>query len=92
MKKLLRSWSELYKAFARCALLVPTADDNITCAQLCTKILSGLKDEAHLVSGGSLILVHIYFSVPFYALLTNLFYFYFRINQCWMRSLILHQS
>ncbi|XP_060543947.1 telomere-associated protein RIF1 [Pantherophis guttatus] len=48
MKKLLRSWSELYKAFARCALLVPTADDNICCEELCAKIISGLKDEAHL--------------------------------------------
>ncbi|ETE70903.1 Telomere-associated protein RIF1, partial [Ophiophagus hannah] len=48
MKTLLRSWSELYKAFARCALLVATADDNICCEELCAKIISGLKDEAHL--------------------------------------------
>ncbi|XP_058049038.1 telomere-associated protein RIF1 isoform X2 [Ahaetulla prasina] len=48
MKILLRSWTELYKAFARCALLVPTADDNICCEELCAKITSGLKDEAHL--------------------------------------------
>ncbi|XP_026535852.1 telomere-associated protein RIF1-like [Notechis scutatus] len=48
MKTLLRSWSELYKAFARCALLVATADDNTCCEELCAKIISGLKDEAHL--------------------------------------------
>ncbi|XP_070587617.1 telomere-associated protein RIF1 isoform X2 [Erythrolamprus reginae] len=48
LKKLLRSWSELYKAFARCALLVPTADDNTCCEELCAKIISGLKDEAHI--------------------------------------------
>uniref|UniRef100_A0A8C5RMG7 Replication timing regulatory factor 1 n=1 Tax=Laticauda laticaudata TaxID=8630 RepID=A0A8C5RMG7_LATLA len=48
MKTLLRSWSELYKAFARCALLVATADDNICCEELCAKIISGLKDEAYL--------------------------------------------
>ncbi|XP_013910176.1 PREDICTED: telomere-associated protein RIF1 isoform X1 [Thamnophis sirtalis] len=48
MKKLLRSWSELYKAFARCTLLVPTADDNVCCEELCAKIISGLKDEERL--------------------------------------------
>ncbi|XP_039183767.1 telomere-associated protein RIF1-like [Crotalus tigris] len=47
-KILLRSWSELYKAFARCALLVPTAEDNVCCDDLCAKIISGLDDEAHL--------------------------------------------
>ncbi|XP_007424516.1 telomere-associated protein RIF1 [Python bivittatus] len=48
MKTLLRSWSELYRAFARCALLVATAEDNLCCDELCAKILSGLEDEAHL--------------------------------------------
>ncbi|XP_039183837.1 telomere-associated protein RIF1-like [Crotalus tigris] len=47
-KILLRSWSELYKAFARCTLLVPTAEDNVCCDDLCAKIISGLDDEAHL--------------------------------------------
>ncbi|KAM3856304.1 telomere-associated protein RIF1 isoform 2-T2 [Vipera latastei] len=47
-KILLHSWSELYKAFARCALLVPTAEDNVCCDDLCAKIISGLEDEAHL--------------------------------------------
>ncbi|XP_063174445.1 telomere-associated protein RIF1 [Candoia aspera] len=48
MKTLLRSWSELYRAFARCALLVATAEDNSCCDELCAKIISGLEDEAHL--------------------------------------------
>ncbi|KAL8183303.1 UNVERIFIED_CONTAM: hypothetical protein K2H54_035344 [Gekko kuhli] len=42
MKSLLRSWSELYKAFARCASLVATAEDNLCCEELCAKILSEL--------------------------------------------------
>ncbi|XP_077176202.1 telomere-associated protein RIF1 isoform X3 [Paroedura picta] len=42
MKSLLRSWSELYKAFARCASLVATAEDNLCCEELCAKIISEL--------------------------------------------------
>ncbi|XP_048340327.1 telomere-associated protein RIF1 isoform X2 [Sphaerodactylus townsendi] len=42
MKSLLRSWSELYKAFARCASLVATAEDNLCCEELCAKIVSEL--------------------------------------------------
>ncbi|XP_060112842.1 telomere-associated protein RIF1 [Heteronotia binoei] len=42
MKSLLRSWSELYKTFARCASLVATAEDNLCCEELCTKIISEL--------------------------------------------------
>ncbi|XP_054827418.1 telomere-associated protein RIF1 [Eublepharis macularius] len=42
MKMLLRSWSELYKAFARCASLVATAEDNLCCEELCAKIISEL--------------------------------------------------
>uniref|UniRef100_A0A670HSU9 Replication timing regulatory factor 1 n=1 Tax=Podarcis muralis TaxID=64176 RepID=A0A670HSU9_PODMU len=45
MKTLLRSWSELYRAFARCALLVATAEDNLCCEELCAKIISGLEDD-----------------------------------------------
>ncbi|KAM6178325.1 telomere-associated protein RIF1 [Rhynchocyon petersi] len=45
MKSLLRTWSELYRAFARCAALVVTAEDNLCCEELCSKILSGLDDE-----------------------------------------------
>uniref|UniRef100_A0A670HUX7 Replication timing regulatory factor 1 n=1 Tax=Podarcis muralis TaxID=64176 RepID=A0A670HUX7_PODMU len=50
MKTLLRSWSELYRAFARCALLVATAEDNLCCEELCAKIISGLEDDADIVS------------------------------------------
>ncbi|KAM3829306.1 LOW QUALITY PROTEIN: telomere-associated protein RIF1-like [Vipera latastei] len=42
VKILLHSWSELYKAFARCA------EDYVCCDYLCAKIISGLEDEAHL--------------------------------------------
>ncbi|XP_038278596.1 telomere-associated protein RIF1 isoform X2 [Dermochelys coriacea] len=45
MKSLLRTWSELYKTFARCAALVATAEENLCCEELCAKI-SGLEDEA----------------------------------------------
>nr|XP_020652738.1 telomere-associated protein RIF1 isoform X3 [Pogona vitticeps] len=45
MKTLLRSWSDLYRAFARCALLVATAEDNLCCEELCAKVISGLEDE-----------------------------------------------
>ncbi|NWU06560.1 RIF1 protein, partial [Cephalopterus ornatus] len=46
MKSLLRSWSELYRAFARCAALVATAEENVCCEELCAKIMSGLEGEA----------------------------------------------
>ncbi|NWR39567.1 RIF1 protein, partial [Tachuris rubrigastra] len=45
MKSLLRSWSELYRAFARCAALVATAEDNVCCEELCAKIIAGLEGE-----------------------------------------------
>ncbi|XP_065417780.1 telomere-associated protein RIF1 isoform X3 [Chrysemys picta bellii] len=45
MKSLLRTWSELYRTFARCAALVATAEENLCCEELCAKI-SGLEDEA----------------------------------------------
>ncbi|XP_066468052.1 telomere-associated protein RIF1 [Tiliqua scincoides] len=45
MKTLLRSWSELYRSFARCAALVATAEDNLCCEELCAKIVSGLEDD-----------------------------------------------
>ncbi|XP_062972624.1 telomere-associated protein RIF1 isoform X2 [Elgaria multicarinata webbii] len=48
MKTLLRYWSDLYKAFARCALLVTTAEADLWCEELCAKIISGLDDEAHI--------------------------------------------
>ncbi|KAL2774499.1 telomere-associated protein RIF1 isoform 2 [Daubentonia madagascariensis] len=45
MKTLLRTWSELYRAFARCAALVATAEENLCCEELCSKIMSSLEDE-----------------------------------------------
>ncbi|NXJ80651.1 RIF1 protein, partial [Trogon melanurus] len=45
MKSLLRTWSDLYRAFARCAALVATAEENLCCEELCAKILSGLEGE-----------------------------------------------
>ncbi|XP_023586158.1 telomere-associated protein RIF1 isoform X2 [Trichechus manatus latirostris] len=45
MKILLRTWSELYRAFARCAALVATAEENLCCEELSSKILSSLNDE-----------------------------------------------
>ncbi|XP_054555697.1 telomere-associated protein RIF1 isoform X2 [Talpa occidentalis] len=45
MKTLLRSWSELYRAFARCAALVATAEENLCCEELSSKILSSLEAE-----------------------------------------------
>ncbi|KAL4688295.1 hypothetical protein H8959_004547 [Pygathrix nigripes] len=45
MKTLLRTWSELYRAFARCAALVATAEENLCCEELSSKIMSGLEDE-----------------------------------------------
>ncbi|NXF86251.1 RIF1 protein, partial [Eubucco bourcierii] len=45
MKSLLRAWSDLYKAFARCAALVATAEENLCCEELCAKIIAGLEGE-----------------------------------------------
>ncbi|NWQ73659.1 RIF1 protein, partial [Columbina picui] len=45
MKSLLRTWSDLYRAFARCAALVATAEENLCCEELCARILSGLEGE-----------------------------------------------
>ncbi|NXM09277.1 RIF1 protein, partial [Tyrannus savana] len=46
MRSLLRSWAELYRAFARCAALVATAEDNVCCEELGAKVLAGLQGEA----------------------------------------------
>ncbi|OWJ99919.1 hypothetical protein Celaphus_00015881 [Cervus elaphus hippelaphus] len=40
MKTLLKTWSELYRAFARCAALVATAEENLCCEELSSKIMS----------------------------------------------------
>ncbi|XP_024430375.2 telomere-associated protein RIF1 isoform X2 [Desmodus rotundus] len=45
MKILLRTWSELYRAFARCAALVATAEENLCCEELSSKIMACLEDE-----------------------------------------------
>uniref|UniRef100_K7E160 Replication timing regulatory factor 1 n=1 Tax=Monodelphis domestica TaxID=13616 RepID=K7E160_MONDO len=45
MKSLLRTWSELYRTFARCAALVATAEENLCCDELCLKMMSGLDDN-----------------------------------------------
>ncbi|XP_074403929.1 telomere-associated protein RIF1 isoform X2 [Zonotrichia albicollis] len=45
LRSLLRSWAELYRALARCAALVPTAEENLCCEELCAKILAGLEGE-----------------------------------------------
>lgn len=50
LKSLLRTWSDLYRAFARCAALVATAEENLCCEELCAKIISGLEGEAPVVS------------------------------------------
>ncbi|NXF07513.1 RIF1 protein, partial [Smithornis capensis] len=49
MRSLLRSWSDLYRAFARCAALVATAEENLCCEELCAKIISGLEGEPPVV-------------------------------------------
>ncbi|KAM4025245.1 telomere-associated protein RIF1 isoform 2-T2 [Anomaloglossus baeobatrachus] len=45
MKTLLRTWSELYKAFSRCAALVTTTDENVCCEELCSRILAAYGDQ-----------------------------------------------
>ncbi|KAK2108947.1 DNA-binding protein rif1 [Saguinus oedipus] len=45
MKTLLRTWSELYTTFARCAALVATAEENLCCEELSSKMMSSLEDE-----------------------------------------------
>ncbi|KAB1279200.1 Telomere-associated protein RIF1 [Camelus dromedarius] len=45
MKTLLKTWSELYRTFARCAALVATAEENLCCEELSSKIMSSLEEE-----------------------------------------------
>ncbi|XP_038045244.1 telomere-associated protein RIF1-like [Patiria miniata] len=45
VKTLLKTWAELYQAFARCAAVVTTADSNLGCEELCTKILACLNSQ-----------------------------------------------
>ncbi|XP_031226071.1 telomere-associated protein RIF1 isoform X2 [Mastomys coucha] len=46
MKTLLKTWSELYRTFTRCAALVATAEENLCCEELSSKIMCSLEDEA----------------------------------------------
>ncbi|GAB1286331.1 Telomere-associated protein RIF1 [Apodemus speciosus] len=46
MKTLLKTWSELYRAFSRCSALVATAEENLCCEELSSKIMCSLEDEA----------------------------------------------
>ncbi|XP_021048354.1 telomere-associated protein RIF1 [Mus pahari] len=46
MKTVLKTWSELYRAFTRCAALVATAEENLCCEELSSKIMCSLEDEA----------------------------------------------
>ncbi|XP_059249939.1 telomere-associated protein RIF1 [Mustela nigripes] len=46
MKTLLKTWSELYRVFARCAALVATAEENLCCEELSSKIMSCLEDSS----------------------------------------------
>uniref|UniRef100_A0A8B9KYL2 Telomere-associated protein Rif1 N-terminal domain-containing protein n=1 Tax=Astyanax mexicanus TaxID=7994 RepID=A0A8B9KYL2_ASTMX len=45
-KSMLSTWSRLYKAFARCSALVATAEENVCCEELCTKISATLDGQA----------------------------------------------
>ncbi|TRY59293.1 hypothetical protein DNTS_016369 [Danionella cerebrum] len=44
-KTMVSTWSRLYKAFARCSALVATAEENISCEELCAKISASLNSE-----------------------------------------------
>uniref|UniRef100_H3A8Z1 Replication timing regulatory factor 1 n=1 Tax=Latimeria chalumnae TaxID=7897 RepID=H3A8Z1_LATCH len=59
MKSLLKTWSELYRVFARCAALVATADENVCCEELCAKILPMLDNEVLLNLSSLDAVVHI---------------------------------
>uniref|UniRef100_A0A4W3GTD0 Telomere-associated protein RIF1-like n=1 Tax=Callorhinchus milii TaxID=7868 RepID=A0A4W3GTD0_CALMI len=50
VKTLLKTWAELYRAFARCAALVTTTEANVCCEELCSKILPTLDDAVLSVS------------------------------------------
>ncbi|XP_038577246.1 telomere-associated protein RIF1 isoform X2 [Micropterus salmoides] len=48
-KSMLSSWSKLYKVFARCSALVVTAEENICCEELCTKMTAAIDRDALMV-------------------------------------------
>ncbi|XP_018409096.1 PREDICTED: telomere-associated protein RIF1 [Nanorana parkeri] len=45
LKTLMRTWSELYKTFARCSSLVTTTDENVCSEELCARILSAIGNQ-----------------------------------------------
>ncbi|XP_076858817.1 telomere-associated protein RIF1 isoform X2 [Brachyhypopomus gauderio] len=45
-KSMLSTWSRLYKAFARCSALVATAEENVCCEELCSRISATLDGQA----------------------------------------------
>lgn len=49
-KTLLLTWSKLYKVFARCSALVPTAEENVCCEELCARMSVAVNAEALAVS------------------------------------------
>lgn len=49
-KTMLSTWSKLYKVFARCSALVITAEENICCEELCSKMTAAIDREALKVS------------------------------------------
>lgn len=46
---MLSSWSKLYRVFACCSALVATAEENVCCEELCTKMNAVIDKEALLV-------------------------------------------
>lgn len=44
-KSMLSTWSKLYTVFARCSALVITAEENICCEELCTKMTAALDKD-----------------------------------------------
>ncbi|XP_072301110.1 telomere-associated protein RIF1 [Eucyclogobius newberryi] len=48
-KSMLSMWSKLYQVFARCSALVVTAEENICCEELCTKMAAALDKDTLMV-------------------------------------------
>ena len=47
---MLKTWSELYTTFARLAAMVPNAEANVCCEELCDRILTSGVEEILRVS------------------------------------------
>uniref|UniRef100_A0A3Q3JVD7 Telomere-associated protein Rif1 N-terminal domain-containing protein n=1 Tax=Monopterus albus TaxID=43700 RepID=A0A3Q3JVD7_MONAL len=48
-KSMLSTWSKLYKVFARCSALVATAEENVCCEELCTKMTASVDKNTLMV-------------------------------------------